>query len=492
MNKNNFFDSKPSSVNHKNHSEDLFSFTQSLITQQELGSKLVNETERRQPPLLNQIPEFSVAEFSRHIKRIVEDAFGYIRIRGEISGCKKASSGHIYFSLKEDEAVINAVCFKNMAALIAFDLKDGLEVVLSGRITVYEGRSNYQIIVEKVEIAGIGAVIAEIEERKQRLLAQGLFDSKHKKTLPFWPAKIGVITSRSGAVIEDILHRISERCPLPVLLYHSAMQGRTASAEVIAGIEYFNSPGNAPDLIIIARGGGSFEDLLPFNDEALVRAAFASKIPIISAIGHETDHCLLDLVSDLRAPTPSAAAELATPLLSELRNKIVVLNGRLNNYINNNLELRQRDLSRAARNIVSPEVLLENLRQKILLLSKVAMNHSQHHLKNKIQQLHFVGTLPKPDFIYSEKQKELSLLTQNSSLLVENKITTGQNKINQLEKLLHSYDYKNTLRRGYAVLRNQDGGIVSNVAQIETGQQISIELSDGDIAAAVTKKQSHN
>ena len=292
------------------------------------------------------ILEFTVSQFSQNIKRLIEDNFGYVKINGEISGLKKASSGHWYFSLKDNTSLINAICFKNVAQLIAFEVSDGLEVSIFGRVTTYEGRSNYQIIVEKITIAGIGALLEAINKRKQKLLEEGLFDAIHKKPLPFFPKKIAVITSKTGAVLQDIINRISARCPTHILLYPSLMQGNQAAIEVIAGIKFLNKLPIAkrPQLIIIARGGGSFEDLLPFNDEDLVRAVFNSEIPIISAIGHETDTSLIDLVSDLRAPTPTAAAEIATPVLDDLVQKINYLDQRIFGLISKNFDKKTYDL----------------------------------------------------------------------------------------------------------------------------------------------------
>src|SRR3989338_11949 len=277
------------------------------------------------------VPEFSVSEFSASIKRVVEDAFGYVKIRGEISGFKRASSGHLYFSLKDENAILSAICFKNMADSIDFEVADGLQIVASGQITTYGGRSNYQIIVEKIEIAGIGAILAMIEKRRQKLAAEGLFDVEHKKEIPFFPKKIGVITSPTGAVIQDILHRVEARCPCHITLYPVVVQGKEAAVQIIKAIKYFDKlkNENRPDVLIIARGGGSFEDLLPFYDEDLVRAIFACEIPVISAIGHETDIMMIDFVADLRAPTPSAAAEMATPILSELQESIKYFSQRI-------------------------------------------------------------------------------------------------------------------------------------------------------------------
>ncbi|MGI9506109.1 MAG: exodeoxyribonuclease VII large subunit, partial [Geminicoccaceae bacterium] len=269
------------------------------------------------------VAEFTVSELSGALKRTIEDAYGYVRVRGEISGFKRAASGHLYFALKDERALIDSVCWRGTAGKLGFQPEDGLEVIASGRITTYAGRSKYQIVVDRLEPAGAGALMALLEERKKKLAAEGLFDVDRKRGLPFLPDVIGVVTSPTGAVIKDILHRLSERFPRHVLLWPVAVQGEKAKDEVTAAIEGFNRlPAGGtiprPDVLIVARGGGSLEDLWTFNEENVVRAAAASTIPLISAVGHETDTTLIDLAADHRTPTPTAAAELAVPVRAEL------------------------------------------------------------------------------------------------------------------------------------------------------------------------------
>src|ERR1700749_238628 len=259
------------------------------------------------------LPEFSVREIAGLLKRTVEDAFPFVRVRGKISGLKFASSGHVYFDLKDDKAVLNAIIWKQTARLLKLRPEQGLEVVCTGRITTYAGSSRYQIVVEQIELAGVGALMAMLEERKKKFAAEGLFDTAHKKPLPFLPEVIGVITSPTGAVIRDIMHRLHERFARRVLLWAVAVQGERAAAEVAAAIRGFNAmvAGGAvpkPDVLIVARGGGSIEDLMAFNEEIVVLAVAASAIPLISAVGHETDTTLIDYASDRRAPTPNAPA----------------------------------------------------------------------------------------------------------------------------------------------------------------------------------------
>src|SRR5712672_4653208 len=270
------------------------------------------------------IPEWTVSELSAALKKTVEDAFGYVRVRGEISGYRGPhSSGHCYFALKDESAKIEAVIWRTAYGRMRIKPEEGLEVFVTGRLTTYPGQSKYQIVVETLEPAGIGALMALIEERKKKLAAEGLFDAARKQLLPFLPDVIGVITSPTGAVIRDILHRLSDRFPRHVIVWPVRVQGEGSAEEVAAAIHGFNafrSDGRIrrPDLIIVARGGGSLEDLWSFNEEIVVRAAAASMIPLISAVGHETDVTLIDFAADRRAPTPTAAAEMAVPVRAEL------------------------------------------------------------------------------------------------------------------------------------------------------------------------------
>src|SRR5437763_10653 len=269
------------------------------------------------------LPEYTVSELSLALKRSIEDGFGQVRVRGEISGFKRPGSGHCYFALKDAEAVIDAVCWRMTAVRLALKPEDGMEVVCSGRLTTYPGRSKYQLVVDTVELAGKGALLRLLEERRQRLADEGLFAAERKQKLPFLPGVIGIVTSPTGAVIRDILHRLADRFPRRVLLWPVAVQGEGAAAQIAAAIQGFNrlaagGPVPRPDLLIVARGGGSLEDLMPFNEESVVRAAAASVIPLISAVGHETDTTLIHHASDRRAPTPTAAADMSVPVRLDL------------------------------------------------------------------------------------------------------------------------------------------------------------------------------
>jgi exodeoxyribonuclease VII large subunit len=263
-------------------------------------------------------PPLSVTELSGALKRTVENAFGQVRVRGEISGFKRHSSGHCYFTLKDENACIDAVIWRTSTGALAFRPEDGAEVIATGKLTTYPGRSKYQIVVERMELAGEGALLALLERRRKALAAEGLFDASRKRRLPFLPGVIGVVTSPTGAVIRDIIHRLEDRCPTRVIVWPVPVQGEGASAKIAEAIRSFPSIEPRPELLIVARGGGSIEDLWPFNEEEVVRAAAESPIPLISAVGHETDTTLIDHAADLRAPTPTAAAELAVPVRAEL------------------------------------------------------------------------------------------------------------------------------------------------------------------------------
>jgi len=428
------------------------------------------------------IPEFSVSEFSRTIKNLVEDAFGYVKISGEISGFKRAASGHLYFNLKDETAVLSAVCFRSAASLINIELADGLQICAYGRITTFEGRSNYQIIVDKVEIAGLGAILAMLEKRRQKLLAEGLFDERHKKPLPFFPKIIGVITSPTGAVIEDIKHRVAQRCPSHLMLYPVVVQGEKAAGEIVAAIKYFNAlKKNRPDILIIARGGGSFEDLLPFSDEAVIREVFNCEIPVISAVGHETDTTLIDYVSDIRAPTPTAAAEFATPVISDLKATLNYLFDRLNflprNYISENFSLLQK----LQKYIIEPKVILEKMQERFFLFGKKFEIIFARNLSEKTYQLQNLQ-ISKNDLrnVVNISAKNLEHISQRLESLIKIRIKEDQTALQNLAKNLQSNNYREILKRGFALVKNEKGDLISSSAVLKNQKEILVEMSDGE------------
>ncbi len=428
------------------------------------------------------IPEFTVSEFSRSIKRVVEDSFGYVRIKGEITGFKRASSGHLYFTLKDENSTLSSVCFRNAAQNVGFEIADGLQVCASGRITTFEGRSNYQIIIEKLEIAGVGAILEMIEKRRQKLLAEGLFDEIHKKPIPFFPKIIGVITAETGAVIEDIKHRIEARCPTHLMLYSTLVQGEKAAAQIIEGVKFFNRLKNEerPDVLIIARGGGSFEDLMSFNDESLVREVFKSEIPVISAVGHETDTTLIDYVSDLRAPTPTAAAELATPILADLKNQLNFLREKLKSAPQKFLEQNFLHLKNLQRYIVDPMKMLDQTRDRFVQIGKKFNFFVENFLEKKSQKIASIQIsnqllLQK---INSANQKvQFAFERLNSS--PERRLKEIKLQLENLSKSLKSNHYHEILKRGFALIKNKDGELVSAISDLKTGEKIRIEMGDG-------------
>ena len=323
-----------------------------------------------EPALRANLPEFSVSELSAALKRTVEGAFPFVRVRGEISGLKNHSSGHVYFDLKDEKAVLNAVIWRATAQTLKVKPQAGLEVVCTGRISTYPGSSRYQIIVEQLELAGLGALMAMLEARKKKLAAEGLFAEGRKKPLPFLPEVIGVVTSPTGAVLRDILHRLGARFPRRVLLWPVAVQGERAAGEVAAAIRGFNALPDAgaiprPDLLIVARGGGSIEDLMAFNEEIVVRAAAASAIPLISAVGHETDTTLIDHASDRRAPTPTAAAEMAVPVRLDLVAELGGKTARFTRGLSRLLDERRLHLAGLARGLPDPHDLIGAATQRL-------------------------------------------------------------------------------------------------------------------------------
>lgn len=314
--------------------------------------------------------EFSVSEISNLLKKRVEDAFPHVRVRGEISGFKRAASGHLYFDLKDEGAVMNAVCWRGVAGHFKVQPEEGMEVVVTGKITTYQGSSRYQIVVERLEPAGAGALMALLEARKKQLAAEGLFSEERKKPIPYLPKVIGVVTSPTGAVIRDILHRIGDRFPCHVLVWPVLVQGENAKEQITKAIQGFNAitgEGNIPrpDLLIVARGGGSIEDLWAFNEEMVVRAAAASEIPLISAVGHETDTTLIDFAADRRAPTPTAAAEMAVPVKADLVAALLQMAQRLFGGITRELKHKTQYVEGLARGLISPQKLLENMTQRL-------------------------------------------------------------------------------------------------------------------------------
>ncbi len=392
---------------------------------------------------------FSVSDAATLLKKIVETAFPEIRIRGELSQITHATSGHLYMTIKDANAAINAIIWRGTP--VNFKLEEGAEVIITGRFTTYPARSNYQIIINSIELAGVGAILKMLEMRKQKLAAEGLFDSSKKKTLPRFPQTIGVVTSPTGAAFQDIQNRLRERFPVHILLYPATVQGTTAAAEVAAGIEYFNTKNNV-DVIIVARGGGSLEDLLPFSEEVVVRAAAASHIPLISGVGHEPDWMLIDFAADVRAPTPTGAAEMVVPTKLSLIQELDNLSHRLNTAFMSQIVQYKRNINNV--NIKSPKQILMEQMQRLDDISRTMGLIIAAKTQNIRQKIELVSRFP---------------------IILENRFKSLNQSLVHMDQMLSSLSYKNVLQRGFAIVRDKDNKIISTSTAIPA----SIEFGDG-------------
>ena len=441
---------------------------------------------------LSNATEYSVTEIAHALKRTIEDRFGHVRVRGEISGYRGAhSSGHCYFSIKDEGAKLDAVIWRGSFNRLRPKLQEGLEVIVTGKITSYPGKSAYQIIIETVEPAGIGALMALLEERRKMLAAEGLFDAARKRPLPYLPETIGIITSPTGAVIRDILHRLADRFPRHVIVWPVRVQGETAAAEVVAALNGFNAMVQKPDLLIVARGGGSLEDLWPFNDEAIVRAVAASAIPVISAIGHETDTTLIDHVADWRAPTPTAAAEKAVPVRADLIAEIASLEARQRRAIARVMQERKLRLESAARALPKPDDILAIARQRLdhagVLLPGSLKANVQRHAVALARQSGRLSLKPVRDRLH-DFSRRLGETGQRGKRALLVSFSRRQERFASESKLFQSLSYKSVLARGFAVVRDASDKPLRNAAAVKPASRITIEFADGPIAATTDKK----
>lgn len=492
-----------------------------------------------EPATPSNATEWSVSELSGALKRTVEDAFGFVRLRGEISGFRGPhSSGHCYFSLKDEGAKIDAVIWKGTYARLKTKPQEGLEVIATGRITTFPGKSSYQIVVDSLAPAGVGALMALLEERKRKLAAEGLFAAERKRPLPFLPATIAVITSPTGAVIRDILHRLEDRFPRHVLVWPARVQGETCAEEVAAGVRGLNglAPGGRiprPDVIIVARGGGSIEDLWGFNDEDLVRAVAESAIPIVSAVGHETDWTLIDLAADRRAPTPTGAAEMVVPVRADLLATTGDLARRHGEAIRRLIDRLRSELRSAERALPRPEALFERQRQRLDLvearLAPAARTNLRVHdqrlaaLDRRLQRrsphaslagaqarLAALAERPRQALVAGLERRRDRLAGLEARLeggrgRIAQRIATGSERLTAVEarlapctlrivtakrdglgrlwRLAESLGYRAVLARGYALVRDSDGRPVRSATRIAPGAALEIELADGRVNA---------
>ena len=432
-------------------------------------------------------PEFSVSELSSVLKRMIEGEFSNVRIRGEVGRVSRPASGHLYFDLKDDKSVIASVTWRGQASKLATQPEEGLEVVATGKITTFAGQSRYQMIVSEMSVAGIGALMAQLEKRKKKLEAEGLFDKKIKKEIPYLPEVIGVITSPSGAVIRDILHRLSDRFPRKVLLWPVSVQGESCAPDVTAAINGFNklTPGGAmprPELIIVARGGGSIEDLWGFNEESVVRAASESEIPLISAVGHETDTTLIDLASDLRAPTPTAAAEYAVPVRADLMGWLSSMEDRRVRSLSSSLEIKRQRLKDLSRGLPAPADLVAMAAQRLDAVSDRlprALSAVSNNKRTLLLQTSagLRGRLLQNKLI--DRAKEMNRFVKSIEANIRLIIQRNQSALDGLERIRQTLGYEATLRRGYTVVRNKDGKLITRLKEADVNKELEIEFYDG-------------
>ncbi len=427
----------------------------------------------------------SVSEISNILKRTVEDRFGFVRLRGELSGVKRAASGHLYAALKDEKAVIDAVMWRGNTQRLPFNPEDGLEVVASGKLTTYPGRSKYQIVIERMELAGEGALLALLEKTRARLAAEGLFDEQRKRPLPFLPRTIGVVTSPTGAVIRDILHRLADRFPSRVVVWPVLVQGQGAASQVAGAVRGFSAmPENhpdRPDLVIVARGGGSIEDLWSFNEEEVVRAVADCTIPTICAVGHETDTTLADFAADRRAPTPTAAAEIAVPVRHELAAGLSDFGARSRRAIIRPVQLGRERLEARTDRLPTPEALLQPQAQK---LDDQAERLKRGLLDRTAQSRERLGNLRLSPSVLRGGLREARGKLESVRLepvLVLRPLAEGRERLAGLGRVMHSLDPDTVLKRGYVRVTGIEGGTLTDKAEAAKHASLILKFRDGDL-----------
>ena len=435
--------------------------------------------------LISNIKEYTVSQLNSSIKNIMEINFNLIKVRGEISQTNKHSSGHIYFTLKDGNSSISSICWRSTVPRLNIKIEDGISVIVKGRITTYELQSKYQIIIDQVDYEGEGALLKLLEQRKKKLSLLGYFDNKNKKRIPKFPSRIGVITSETGAVIKDIIHRVSERFPLELVLYPANVQGEKSLKDLIDGINYFNNTLSTPDLIIIARGGGSLEDLMSFNEEELVKNISESKIPIISAVGHETDFTLCDLVADLRAPTPTAAAEIAVPDRKDLFFKINSSNTLISNILLKkigekklNLEVFTNKFPNITNFINSKYQNLDYFEEKIKDSLNIILKNSKIKFFSKVEKINKRILYQRIEFLY----EKINILNKGMRIQLKNFIQSKKTLITSSNRQLALLSYKNILSRGFSVIKyNQK--LIKDENQINKGETFEVEFYKSKLKA---------
>ena len=454
------------------------------------------------------LPEYSVSQLAEEIKGTLEEAFSRARVRGEISSFFRSGAGHLYWTLKDDRSGLKCACFRSAAQRLAVRPEDGLEVVVTGRVSTYGQRSEYQLIVDAVEVAGEGALLKMINDRRERLAAEGLFDEQRKRPIPYLPSVIGVVTSEQGAVIHDILHRLRERFPREVVLWPALVQGEGAAEQIAAGIAFLNDlgPGGPvprPDVLIVGRGGGSVEDLMAFNEEVVARAIAASQIPVISAVGHETDTTIADFAADLRAPTPTAAAEMAVPVRAELRAGLMTTAARLAAGLQRAAETRLARLETVRQRLARPSTRIERLTQRVdLAWNRVVSDGAQRVARVRAALAHASGRLRTPvDQVramrrrtdaalsaavrgigarYDQAELRLRLSADRPRLgdLTEQRLEQARRRWTAQARLLEASSHKRILERGFAIVQTGEDTLVRRAQDLAAGQAVTLLFQD--------------
>ncbi len=430
------------------------------------------------------VPEYSVSDLAFSLKKTVEDSFSHVRVRGELSRVSIAASGHMYSSLKDDGAVIDAVCWKGVLNRLPIRPEEGIEVICTGKLSTFPKRSNYQLVIDNMELAGEGALLKMLEQRKKMLAAEGLFSQERKKTLPKVPRVIGVVTSPTGAVIHDILHRLADRMPTHVIVWPAKVQGDGAHKEITAGINGLQKLSDhglpTPDLIIVARGGGSLEDLMAFNEEDVVRAAAACTIPLISAVGHETDTTLIDYAADVRAPTPTGAAEIAVPVRRELLAQLNDCQQRLTHLLNSHLEGFETRLKLHAKSLDNPHNVIEVKEQSLDRTSETLTYRMQKCIDDTSARLLKTSAhIKSPADLIERKAMSLERWADQLKFVSLRSIEQGEIKLSHADKMLEAYSFQNVLKRGFVVVRDEDGNLITRRDNMPETGAAEIEFYGG-------------
>lgn len=448
-----------------------------------------------QSDALSNTPYLTIEELSSAVKRTIEGRFEFVRVRGEVSQLRVPASGHVYFALKDEKNTLSSVIWRGSAARLSVQPEEGLDVICSGKMTTFGGQSRYQLIVSDVEIAGEGALLKQLEERRRKLASEGLFDQARKRPLPVFPKSIGVVTSPTGAVIRDILHRVSERFGVRVLVWGVNVQGAGSAEQIAAAIDGFNrlpETGEVarPDLLIVARGGGSIEDLWSFNEEIVVRAAAASQIPLISAVGHETDTTLIDYASDLRAPTPTAAAELATPVAADIRAGLTDKQARLERAASRQIESAQQNLRGLQRGLLHPRELIARHQQSVDIAASSLYNGLLRRMEGASLHLATIAQrLGSPSQRLAEVSERLSLSGNQLDSFMTRQMEASAQRLNQASRLLDANSYQRVLDRGFALVTDTDGQAIKRSAEAAESAEIVIQFADDRRRAVLDGKE---